>query len=734
MPFDTADRSQGGATSRDGPDPDGLDRAGRLSFLRLDEATCARLRGLRADVVRSLPAAAEEFYRLIGRVPKLGALLGNEARIARLKKTQIGHWETLLSGRFDDAYVADAVRIGDSHCHHGIEPRWYIGGYCLVLEHLVATVAARHRARPALAQELAALLRATFLDMDLALEAYRRSDERGRMQTEMVALADVIDQEVGVAVGEIGVQADHLAEGARRLAEVAAELRTMAEAVNASISGTVATVSAVASATQELDASSHAISGQVAQVSGVADGSLREARAAGDTVRALANSAGEINDVVRLVRGIAAQTKLLALNATIEAARAGEAGRGFAVVASEVKDLARQTEDATGGVSSRVNAIVRAADDAVGRVEGVGERIRDVHGIAGEVAAAAGQQREATAEIAQNIEVAAAHTRSVAEQVHGLLSLAEGTAQTAMMFGDLSTRLSSGVGELPRRLGTMLRSTEAASRRREEREALCLRFTLRASGFAAEGVTGDLSPAGAMLFATGRPDLMAADGEVTLERIGRLRCRIVAVSKVGIHVQFLDPGMAEVSAIATCLAEARAANPGHIARCQKAAADAGAAFERVIATGRHTREQVFDIEHKPIPGTDPQQYLSAATDACDAVLPGIIEPVKASAPAIAFCAACDRLGYIATHNREYSAPQRAGARDWNLAHSRNRRIFDDRTGLLAARNRRPMLMQAYPRDMGGGTLMLLKEYDAPIVVNGEHWGAMRLAVRLSGAG
>jgi methyl-accepting chemotaxis protein len=313
-----------------------------------------------------------------------------------------------------------------------------------------------------------------------------------------------------------------------------------------------------------------------------------------------------------------------------------------------------------------------------------------------------------------------------------LLSLAESTARTAQVFGDLSMRLSHGVGDLPRRLGTMLRSTEAASRRREDREALCLRFALRMPGFSAEGVTGDLSSQGAMLVAEGRSDLMAQDAEVTLEHVGTLRCRIVAVSKVGLHLQFLDPPAPVLSAIAHCIAEARAANPGHIARCQRAAADAGAAFERAIAAGRYTRDQMFDIDHEAIPGTDPLQHHSKATGACDALLPDIIEPVKASDPTIAFCAACDRLGYIATHNRAYSAPQRPGEPAWNAANSRNRRTFDDRTGLLAARNRRPILMQAYPRDMGGGNLMLLKEYDAPITVGGEHWGAMRLAVRLSG--
>ena len=54
-------------------------------------------------------------------------------------------------------------------------------------------------------------------------------------------------------------------------------------------------------------------------------------------------------------------------------------------------------------------------------------------------------------------------------------------------------------------------------------------------------------------------------------------------------------------------------------------------------------------------------------------------------PAVVFSAAVDRNGYLPVHNRKYSEPQ---GKDpvWNNAHSRNRRIFDDMTGLMAGRN------------------------------------------------
>jgi methyl-accepting chemotaxis protein len=170
-----------------------------------------------------------------------------------------------------------------------------------------------------------------------------------------------------------------------------------------------------------------------------------------------------------------------------------------------------------------------------------------------------------------------------------------------------------------------------------------------------------------------------------------------------------------------------------VALSQQAAAALAAAFEQAVATGRFSLRQLFDIDYHPVAGSDPLQHVCDATAVCDALVPPIIEPVKAAHPAIAFIAPCDRQGYIATHNREYSLPQRPGERVWNIANSRNRRIFDDRAGLLAARNTRPILIQAYVRDMGHMTV-LLKEFDAPVIVQGRPWGAMRLALKLNAGG
>ena len=67
---------------------------------------------------------------------------------------------------------------------------------------------------------------------------------------------------------------------------------------------------------------------------------------------------------------------------------------------------------------------------------------------------------------------------------------------------------------------------------------------------------------------------------------------------------------------------------------------------------------------------------------------------------------------------------------WNAANCRNRRIFDDRTGMGGARNREPFLLQTYRRDMGGGVFAVMKDASAPIFVNGRHWGGFRMGFRI----
>jgi len=81
-------------------------------------------------------------------------------------------------------------------------------------------------------------------------------------------------------------------------------------------------------------------------------------------------------------------------------------------------------------------------------------------------------------------------------------------------------------------------------------------------------------------------------------------------------------------------------------------------------------------------------------------------------------------GYI-----KFSQPQRSDP-VWNAANCRNRRLFNDRTGLAAGTHTKRFLLQTYRRDMGGGEYALKKDASAPIFVNGRHWGGLRIGYRI----
>ncbi|WP_460273832.1 methyl-accepting chemotaxis protein [Celeribacter sp. ULVN23_4] len=163
-----------------------------------------------------------------------------------------------------------------------------------------------------------------------------------------------------------------------------------------------------------------------------------------------------------------------------------------------------------------------------------------------------------------------------------------------------------------------------------------------------------------------------------------------------------------------------------IEKTRQAAAEISDLFETAIVSGRISRADLFDRTYTPLASTSPTQHMARFTQFTDEVLPSIQERMLSLDPKVVFCAAIDPNGYLPTHNKAFSQPQGKDP-EWNAAHARNRRIFDDRVGLKAGRNTAPFLLQVYRRDMGGGKFVMMKDVSAPILVNGEHWGGLRLA-------
>jgi methyl-accepting chemotaxis protein len=216
--------------------------------------------------------------------------------------------------------------------------------------------------------------------------------------------------------------------------------------------------------------------------------------------------------------------------------------------------------------------------------------------------------------------------------------------------------------------------------------------------------------------------------QTALASVGRLAAEVSdtarAVEGAKRRAQhFLATSEQLIELTADCGAETE--DTPYIAKVMQTAAEIARVFEEALADGQLTEAELFDDNYQPIAGTNPQQYTTRFLAFTDRVLPPIQEPLLAFSSKVVFCAAVDRNGYLPTHNLKFSRPQGADP-VWNAAHCRNRRIFNDRTGLAAGRNTRKFLLQTYRRDMGGGRYVLMKDLSAPIFVNGRHWGGLRM--------
>lgn len=155
------------------------------------------------------------------------------------------------------------------------------------------------------------------------------------------------------------------------------------------------------------------------------------------------------------------------------------------------------------------------------------------------------------------------------------------------------------------------------------------------------------------------------------------------------------------------------------------AAQISTIFQAALEAGTITSATLFSKNYTQIKGSNPPQFLTPFTSFTDQVLPPLLERAFDLDPRVTFCTATDTKGYVPTHNKKFSLPQTSDV-DWNMANSRNRRIFDDRVGLKAGNNREPFLLQVYRREMGQGKFTTMKDVSAPITVNGRHWGGLRL--------
>ncbi len=438
----------------------------------------------------------------------------------------------------------------------------------------------------------------------------------------------------------------------------------------------------------------------------------------------IADVAGHVDDVAAEVDAQARQFADLqqAAHSMADRNRAvTDAARAAAEVAAAARDSARDNSAAVERVLGEIVTLVDGVSDMGGRLKGLDEALGQISRVAAEIsaiarqtqllafnagieAARAGEAGRGFNVLAQEVRALSAKTTDATREINRTLGFLSDQARGLLTVTESSVGAAGTVREGTAAIGNAMQGmTEAIT-------------TIDAKQISIREATDDI--AGSIGAVEARIDRMSGGMREASGSLGQARDRLNGL--LGASERLIG----ESAALGV-----ETVDTPYIAAVRAAAAEIAAAFEAAMASGQIDPEALFDTRYQPVPGSDPPQVTTGFTALTDRLLPAIQEPVLQLSPEVVFCAAVDRNGYLPTHNRKFSQPQRPGDPAWNAANSRNRRIFDDRVGLAAGRNTRPFLLQAYRRDMGNGQFALMKDVSAPILVNGRHWGGLRLAYR-----
>ncbi|WP_332693070.1 methyl-accepting chemotaxis protein [Bosea sp. (in: a-proteobacteria)] len=479
------------------PSADNLSR--RLDFLKFDAETRAHIGNVEGAIRAALPEALDAFYAQIASFPETKAFFRTAGHVNSAKGRQLEHWQLIAGGQPDQDYVRAVTAIGQVHARIGLEPRWYIGGYALLLEQIIAKVLEERWPKgrfggklPGAAErgaEIGAIVKAAMLDMDYAISVYLEASEAARLKAEAEAREmeeakarerDKVIAYVGAAMAalaegdlthriaddmpeEYASIRDHFHHAVTRLGEMVATIKTSSIAIAASSqeinSGAddlssrteqqAAALQQTAATTEELTASvkSSAQSSRDSLV--LADNASAVARTGGEIVRdaikamvRIEEASKKISEITGVIDGIAFQTNLLALNAAVEAARAGDAGRGFAVVAAEVRALAQRSAGAAKDITSLIGSSDAEVVEGVRLVRQAGDTLEKIVEASTQVSATVSDIAAATGEQANGIDEMARTLSHMDEMTQSNAALAEQSAASARTLIEQIERLN----------------------------------------------------------------------------------------------------------------------------------------------------------------------------------------------------------------------------------------------------------------------------------------------------
>ncbi|AZE64592.1 methyl-accepting chemotaxis protein [Pseudomonas synxantha] len=319
----------------------------------------------------------------------------------------------------------------------------YVTGAALLLGALAAWLIAGQIVRP-LRQALQTANRIAEGDLSHDITTSRR-DELGQLQ-----------RSIGQMTLNLRTLIGGINDSARQIASAAEQLSTVTEQTRAGVNGQKLETEQVATAMNEMLATSQEVARHAEQASiaateadqqaGVGDQVVAEAithiehlaeqmNRSSEAMQGLQQESQKIGSVLEVIKSVSEQTNLLALNAAIEAARAGEAGRGFAVVADEVRTLAQRTQQSAEEIEGLIEGLQRGTQhtaDIMDNSLSLTDNSVELTRRAGQALASITRTVSVIQEMNPQIAAAAEEQSAVAEEINrSVLKVKEASEQTS---------------------------------------------------------------------------------------------------------------------------------------------------------------------------------------------------------------------------------------------------------------------------------------------------------------